>query len=351
MNKKLLAVLCLVVALVASALIASLTQGYQNVTFYLLSQGEGHFTPTEGFFLPDSQAGPGLWVAPSGQVKQQPRLHASVSLPSGPVTVEYYLYHNAIFPLGEEFLPFYARNTQEEFLLPADGALYRVNVAENTLRPWLEGSTLYDEYGRGLQGVSTDGRYAAGAAGDVLTLVELEESRVTQVHRLELAQQGYSQVQVLRFLNGVHLWFQAVKNGVSGWYVLDCQTHQVAACPTSPAGLQAPIYGRCWQLGPLQQDEQRLTQQVFGIFTGQSHTLSLSRQEFSAFHVLDVSSNGAYLALQVTKLSGESYCAVYRTENGQLTLLEERPQSVYFASDQTLLLNLESGYRLVRILH
>ena len=351
MNKKLLAVLCLVVALLASALIASFTQGYQNTTFYLLSQGEGRYTPTEGFFVPDAQAGAGLWVASSGQVKQQQRLRFTAPLPNGPVTVEYYLYYNAIFPLGEEFLPFYALNTQEEFLLPVEGALYWVNVPENTVRPWLEGSTLYDEYGRGLQGVSTNGRYAAGATGDALTLVELEESRVTQVHRLELAQQGYSQVQILRFLNGVHLWFSAVKNGVSGQYLLDCQTHQVVPCPTAPEALQEPIYGRCWQLGAYRQDAKELSQLVFGIFTGQSHTLRLSCQEFSAFRVLDVSSDGAYVALQVTKLSGESYCAVYRTESGQLTLLEDRPQSVYFASNQTLLLNLEKGYRLVRIVH
>ncbi len=353
MSKKSLSILFLAVAVAAVLVLSYFINGYRDTEFYLLGEGEGQYTQRELFFFPDAQTGEGLYVASTGQLVRAERLNWEAAFAEGKESVSYYLYEGRIFPVAEESANFYGGNTAERFVALKNGKKYLVDVSEDHTRPLFEGSTLVDPYGEGVDGISADGSWCGGIREGVLSLWKLQKGSFSPQEKKEisLSGQGYQDPVFLRFVNEVHLWFEAEKNGLRGGFLLDCDTGEVLTLPSLPEGFSSERYGRVWHLSPVKNPEGKAwEQEMVHAVSGVRKKVAVSAQEFSSLEILSVSPNGTYAAVKLQR-EGTELFGVYAPEDSKLTLLDESAQRLEFASDQVLFLQKNEGYRVIRIVH
>lgn len=353
MNKRLLAGVFLAVGLLAVFVLVFFIGGYQETEFYLLGEGTGQYTQRELFFFPDSQEGQGLFVAPSGQLIRCERLSWDVDFAEGEEAVSYYLYQSKIFPVGEEYVNFYGGNSGDSFVAVKNGRKYLVNVSADYTRPLFEGSTLIDPYGEGVDGISAGGTWCGGIRDGVLELWKLQKNSFAPEEQktVTLAQQGYGDPVFLRFINDVHLWFEAEKNGVRGGFLLDCTSGEVMSLPALPRGFSTERSSRLWHVGTaVLTEEGAFEQEIFQAISGVRKTVSVSSREFSSLEILSVSPQGSYVAVKLER-EGAFLFGVYELETKRLTLMDGAADRMEFASEQALFVQTAEGYRVIRIVH
>ena len=354
MNRKLLALLFLLVAAAACLILVFAGNFYRSTSFYLLGEGEGTLTPSELFFFPDSGTGQGYYVAASGNWTACDRLLWEAQPEGESREVSYYRYGNKIFTAEENAVNFYGGNTLDRFLVVEGEKKYLTEISLGSTRPLFEGSTLCDPYGAGVDAISSDGGYAAGIRGEVLTVLALETSNFspTEKKEIRLSERGLSKAQVLRFINERHLWLSCEKEGKARGYLCDASTGELIELPLLPEGYETERLSRVWHQGGLRENEETKAWEIpfFHAVTGREILLSLSREEFSSVELLALSPNGEYAAVKCEREGQEVYGS-YRFADGSLTLFEGRPLRVDFASEQVMVLQTDAGYRAVRIVH
>ncbi len=354
MNKRILAFVFALVAVAACLVLVFAGNFYRSTSFYLLGEGEGSFTPSELFFFPESQAGNGYYVASSGQWTACERLSWEVELDGVSRKVSYYRYGSRILCAEEDTVNFYGGNTLDRFVVLEGEKKYLVELSLDRARPLFEGSTLYSAYAEGIDAISADGSLCAGIEEGVLTLLTLEKSTFspTEKKQIRLEEQGLEHPKILRFINERHLWLTCEKEGKTVTYLCDGTTGELAELPLLPEGFREERMSRVWHPGEMIRDEEKNTLNLsfFHGILGKTQTVSLSAAEFDSITPLAVSPNGEYAVVKLGRDGGEVWGS-YSFEAQSLTLFEQRPQRVDFASEQVMVLQTEAGYRVVRIVH
>ena len=263
-------------------------------------------------------------------------------------------YGKRIVTAEENAVNFYGGNTLDRFVVVEGEKKYLTEISLGSTRPLFEGSTLCDPYGAGVDAISSDGGYAAGIRGEVLTVLALETSNFspTEKKEIRLSERGLSKAQVLRFINERHLWLSCEKEGKARGYLCDASTGELIELPLLPEGYETERLSRVWHQGGLRENEETKAWEIpfFHAVTGREILLSLSREEFSSVELLALSPNGEYAAVKCEREGQEVYGS-YRFADGSLTLFEGRPLRVDFASEQVMMLQTDAGYRAVRIVH
>ena len=351
MKRKLLGTLCIIVALVISGFLWSLIKGYENTAFYNLDTGKGHYSQNEFFFTPINGEGDGKYVLSSGGVSYSPKKSITLSLDSKEVTVDYYIYNNAVFPVGEGYELFYAANTQNQFILLFEGKKYLADLSIKNAVPLFSNSALYDNFAEDIQGLSSDGSYCAKIEGNSATVIKLKKDSLSPEDVKEYPIEGINNPRFVRFLNGLHIWFEGEKEGIKQNFILDCSTGKINQCEKIPDGFSGELQSRIWLFNSPEEKDKKVELSAFNLISGATQKISLDSSVYPAAKLEGIAQGGQYAIFSYQKEQTRSW-ALVKFENNAVTLIDEEISNIEFASDQVFLINKpDNTHIFVKIVH
>ena len=350
MKRKLLGTLCIVVALVVSGFLWSLIQGYENTTFYNLDQGKGHYSQNELFFTPIDNEGDGKYALAAGGISYSPKKSFSTTIDSQEVKVDYYLYNNAVFPIGEGYELFYAANTDNRFILLFQGKKYLADISIKNAVPLFSNSSLYDNFAEDIQGISSNGSYCAKISEGTATVIKLKTDSLSPEDVKEYPLSGITSPRFVRFINGIHLWFEGEKDGVKLNFILDCSSGKINQCEKIPDGFSGELKSRIWLFSNSEKDG-NTELSAFNVISGATQKISLDPALYPNAELQSITTSGQYAIFSYTNGSAIKW-AVVKFETNSVTVIDEEIADAQFASDQVFLINKKDNtHTFVKIIH
>lgn len=331
MKKKYIALILILIALALAGVLIAAAFRYENTRFFTLHKGEGVFE-RHGRILLNASEKTTLWLSADGEIAPSPLK----TLGTGENGISAAVFDGKCFDyeLDPSGLLYGAGTAETAVIRRADG-LYRLRA--DSISPVFEGSAVWDENGVGVDAFSTDGGYAAGISGNVLSVIKLTalapESSYSET--LEL-----NDPVIKGFLNGVHLWIEAD----GGLYVFDCAQKKIAKCPEAP--FKGEAVSDLWQFSGFEtNDGGAISGKLFNRVTGTQKTIKIPKDVKKA-ELADVSPTAARV---LVKLDGRY--ALLKPDGDKAEFIPGDPQSVLFASDSSLVCCKDGKYELIRIVH
>ncbi|MBQ9543539.1 MAG: hypothetical protein IJV00_00265 [Clostridia bacterium] len=330
MRKRKTALIVLAVAVVIAAALIWLALGYEKTRFFSLGSGKGEYSVFETFFVPENGK-TGLYVSSSGALVPTEGREIEVNGEK----IVFYKVDGKLFVPDKRCVMLYGANTSDSFLFPTDSGILRVN-ADGKAEPVFASSGVWDENGTGITAFSSDGSYAAGISGGVLTVLKITNSLPEKADTVDVGE-GWK---IERFVNSKHLWME--KDGK--YKVCDCSTLALADCPE--CGFDGETVGRVWRFeGLTRKADGTWSSRLFNLVTGAERELILP-DTFKEAEFLDVSPGGAYCLL---KLDGKA--ALYNFGSKKIEYTDLVPLSGAFASEKAVFIRTKDGWEMLKVMH